>query len=97
MTRTRPAPASVPICSVRIEALGVIAAAKLAGEPAQKFLEVVRQDAAKPPPPSAWCCPSPLSGSQAIDNLNASIHMRALLTDLFLLDETLKITGSLKA
>jgi hypothetical protein len=25
-----------------------------------------------------------------IDNLNASIHLRALLTDLFLLDEILK-------
>jgi hypothetical protein len=28
--------------------------------------------------------------SQLIDNLNASIHLRALLTDLFLLDEVLK-------
>jgi hypothetical protein len=25
-----------------------------------------------------------------IDNLNASIHLRALLTDLFLIDESLK-------
>ena len=29
-------------------------------------------------------------GSQLIDNLNASIHLRALLTDLFLIDEVLK-------
>ncbi len=29
-------------------------------------------------------------GSQLIDNLNASIHLRALLTDLFLIDEWLK-------
>src|SRR5205823_4049847 len=29
-------------------------------------------------------------GSQLIDNLNASIHLRALLTDLFLFDEVLK-------
>jgi hypothetical protein len=29
-------------------------------------------------------------GSQLIDNLNASIHLRALLTDLFVLDEALK-------
>ena len=29
-------------------------------------------------------------GSQLIDNLNASIHLRALLTDLFLIDEILK-------
>jgi hypothetical protein len=28
--------------------------------------------------------------SQLIDNLNASIHVRALLTDLFLIDEVLK-------
>ena len=28
--------------------------------------------------------------SQVIDNLNASIHLRALLTDLFLVDEVLK-------
>ena len=32
----------------------------------------------------------PSIGSQLIDNLNASSHVRALLTDLFLLDELLK-------
>ncbi len=31
----------------------------------------------------------PSVSSQMIDNLNASIHVRALLTDLFLLDEVL--------
>ena len=36
----------------------------------------------------------PAISSQLIDNLNASIHLRALLTDIFLLDESLKITGS---
>ena len=30
--------------------------------------------------------------SQMIDNLNASIHVRALLTDMFLIDEALKIS-----
>jgi len=29
-------------------------------------------------------------GSQLVDNLNASIHLRALLTDLFVADEALK-------
>ena len=29
-------------------------------------------------------------GSQLVDNLNASMHLRALLTDLFLIDEILK-------
>jgi hypothetical protein len=28
--------------------------------------------------------------SQIVDNLDASIHLRALLTDLFLIDEVLK-------
>ncbi len=32
----------------------------------------------------------PAISSQLIDNLNASIHLRALLTDLFLIDEALK-------
>ena len=32
----------------------------------------------------------PSISSHLIDNLNASIHLRALLTDLFLIDEILK-------
>jgi len=32
----------------------------------------------------------PAISSQVVDNLNASIHLRALLTDLFLIDEILK-------
>ena len=28
--------------------------------------------------------------SQLVDNLNASMHIRALLTDIFLIDEVLK-------
>ena len=32
---------------------------------------------------------NPIS-SQLVDNLNASIHLRALLTDVFLIDEALK-------
>jgi hypothetical protein len=35
----------------------------------------------------------PSISSQLIDNLNASIHVRALLTDLFLLGEVLKASG----
>jgi hypothetical protein len=34
----------------------------------------------------------PSISSQLVDNLNASIHLRALLTDLFLIDEILKST-----
>jgi hypothetical protein len=32
----------------------------------------------------------PAIGSQLIDNLNASIHLRALLADLFLVTEALE-------
>jgi hypothetical protein len=32
----------------------------------------------------------PSISSQMIDNLNASIHLRALLTDLFLIDEIVR-------
>ena len=41
----------------------------------------------------------PIISSQLIDNLNASIHLRALLTDLFLVSEILKArpTGGLGA
>ena len=34
----------------------------------------------------------PSISSQLVDNLNASIHLRALLTDLFLIDEVFKST-----
>jgi hypothetical protein len=76
------------------QALGVIAAAKLPGEVAQQFLDVMRQDAIKAGAALRLVLAQPAISSQAIDNLNASIHLRALLTDIFLLDETLNITGS---
>jgi hypothetical protein len=75
------------------QALGVIAAAKLPGEAAQQFLDVMKQDAQKAGAAIRLVLAQPTVGSQAIDNLNASIHLRALLTDIFLLDESLKITG----
>jgi hypothetical protein len=39
----------------------------------------------------------PAISSQLIDNLNASIHLRALLTDLFLIDEILRTQNTLGA
>jgi len=39
----------------------------------------------------------PAISSQLIDNLNASIHLRALLTDLFLIGEILRTQPALKA
>jgi hypothetical protein len=76
-----------------VDALNVIGSADLEGEAAKTFLEVVRQDAAKASAIISLVLSKPGISSQAVDNLNASIHIRALLTDLFILDETLKITG----
>ncbi|HTC84987.1 MAG TPA: hypothetical protein VK683_11560 [Rhizomicrobium sp.] len=70
-------------------ALAVIAEATLTE--AGPFMDVVRQDAAKASAAVRLVLAQPSISSQLIDNLNASIHLRALLTDLFLLDEALKI------
>jgi len=66
------------------------AAAPGDGEAAQAFLEVVRSDAAKAGAAIRLVLARDVISSQLIDNLNASIHLRALLTDLFLIDESLK-------
>ena len=76
------------------QALGLIATAKLSGDAAQNFLDVMRQDAAKASAAIGLVLAQSTLGSQLVDNLNASIHLRALLTDIFLLDEALKLTGS---
>lgn len=73
-------------------ALGVIASAELSGDAARKFLEVMRQDAVKAGAAIRMVLARPAITSQLIDNLNASVHLRTLLTDIFLLDETLEIT-----
>lgn len=36
----------------------------------------------------------PSIGSQLIDNINASIHVRTLLTDLFIVDDLLQLHGA---
>jgi hypothetical protein len=72
-------------------ALAAIAGASVSGAEGAAFLEIVRQDAAKASAAIRLVLAQPVIGSQLIDNLNASIHLRALLTDLFLLDEALKI------
>jgi len=51
------------------------------------MLAVLRQDVAKARAAIRFVLAQRTLGSQIIDNLNASIHIRALLTDIFLLDE----------
>jgi hypothetical protein len=62
-------------------------------EPRDKYLAfhgVLRRDAASSLAAIELVLAQPSISSQLVDNLNASIHLRALLTDLFLLDELLK-------
>lgn len=59
-------------------------------EPYQAFLKVLERDANDSRIAFQLVLAQPSIGSQLIDNLNASIHIRALLTDLFLIDEILR-------
>src|SRR5215472_7145503 len=54
------------------------------------FLEVLDDDARKAGAALQLVLAQKSISSQLVDNLNASIHLRALLTDIFLIDEALK-------
>ena len=56
----------------------------------QAFLAVLDRDSTDSLAAIQLVEAQPSLSSQLIDNLNASIHLRALLTDLFLIDEILK-------
>jgi hypothetical protein len=79
-------------------ALGGLAAsltssvARLSVDPApyHAFIQVIEGDARHAQAAVQLVIAQPFIGSALIDNLNASIHLRALLTDLFLIDEALK-------
>jgi hypothetical protein len=53
-------------------------------------LKVVEADAAATQSMLRLLLGQPGISSQMVDNLNASIHVRALLTDVFVVDEILK-------
>ena len=55
------------------------------------FIDVLDRDARSALAAVRLVLAQPSIGSQLIDNLNASIHLRALLTDLFLIDEILGV------
>ena len=59
-----------------------------------KFIAVIDRDANDSLAAIEVVLAQPSISSQLIDNLNASIHLRALLTDLFLIDEALKLPSS---
>ena len=62
-------------------------------EPADRyhaFINVIEQDARAASAGLQLVLAQASMSSQLIDNMNASIHLRALLTDLFLIDEIVK-------
>ncbi|HEY8507483.1 MAG TPA: hypothetical protein VIL32_03940 [Steroidobacteraceae bacterium] len=78
-----------------LEGLGEVAVAALgtAGEDAAAFLDAVKSDARIARGAINLVLSRPSISSLLIDNLNASVHLRALLTDLFLIEQTLKTGG----
>lgn len=63
-------------------------------EPAERhraFLAVLERDTNDALAGMELVVSQPAISSQLIDNLNASIHLRALLTDLFLIDEVARL------
>jgi hypothetical protein len=74
-----------------------LAAALAAGaDPAvfRPFIDTLGDDARKARGGLSLALDQRAIGSQLVDNLNASIHLRALLTDLFLLDEAIASKGA---
>jgi hypothetical protein len=74
-----------------VTALTGIAAACQTEGIAARFTSVLEHDAQSSLAALELVLDQPSISSQLIDNLNASIHLRALLTDLFLVDEILKL------
>jgi hypothetical protein len=58
--------------------------------PYDAFIAVIERDAKDSQAAIQLVLAQPAISSQMVDNLNASIHLRALLTDLFLIDEIFK-------
>ncbi len=66
---------------------------RLSLEPAsayRAFISVIDRDARDAQAAVQLVLAQPSISSMLVDNLNASIHLRALLTDLFLIDEVFK-------
>lgn len=88
--------AMLTVCSNSLSGLAdlftqIVHADKL--EPAEayhNFIAVLDRDARDARASVQLALAQPSMSSQMIDNLNASIHLRALLTDLFLIDEIVR-------
>src|SRR5258705_3904513 len=83
-------------CDAALDGLGDVLAQIVRGEqlrPTEKydaFIAMLNRDASDARAAVGLVLAQPSISSQLIDNLNASIHLRALLTDLFLIDEIVR-------
>jgi hypothetical protein len=83
-------------CDEALTGLGDVFAEIVRSEqlrPAEKydaFIAVLNRDASDARAAVGLVLAQPSISSQLVDNLNASIHLRALLTDLFLIDEIVR-------
>jgi hypothetical protein len=73
-------------CALAVEEEGLEPAAKYTA-----FFSVLDRDAGNSLAAIELVLAQPAISSQLIDNLNASIHLRALLTDLFLVGEIMRM------
>ena len=85
---TGPGPHARPTIEGMAEAMKAVAAA-LAGSD-NDFEKVIANDCINAGAALSFILSQDKIGSEMVDNLNASIHLRAVLTDLFLYSEVLK-------
>lgn len=79
-------------CTVAVTAVGLAPTEKY-----HAFLAVLDRDARDSLAAIELVLAQPSISSQLVDNLNASVHLRALLTDLFLIGEILRSRLSSKS
>ncbi len=58
-----------------------------------QYAAVLAADAGKAKAAVDMTLSTPSIGSQIVDNLNATIHLRTLLTSIFLIDEALRVSN----
>ncbi len=87
-----PGPHARPTIDGMAQAMQQIAGALADSD--NEFEQVIADDCRKAGAALAFILAQDKIGSEMVDNLNASIHLRAVLTDLFLFSEVLKPLGT---
>ena len=77
-----------------LDGLGNAIAERLGAEGVRAFVDAATADAERALAIVRLVLAREAISSQLIDNVNASIHLRALLTDLFVIDESLKSSAA---